>query len=118
MSKYSFNKASRLLSKDDFFYLSKGAKKILTPKLIFFYKPGLTNSNRVGLAFSRKVGNAVVRNVFKRIVREEFRLKVIPNQSAIYDVLVIGRHRKGSEVSKQEIRQSFSLFVKQLFIDL
>ena len=71
----SFTKEQRLLNSKDFDYLRRGAERISTPFLRFYFKKSAFDSSRsrLGLSVSRKSGNAVQRNLIKRKLRDNFR---------------------------------------------
>ncbi len=98
----SFDKEYRLLKPKDFQYLKRGASKIDTPFLRFYFKNSQNKDlghARLGLSISKKSGNAVHRNFIKRRVREVFRTNFL--RSTSLDILVIASPRlkglKGNE---------------------
>ena len=99
---FSFSKEYRLLKPRDFQYLRRGASRIDTPFLRFYFKKSLDidlGHARLGLSISKKAGNAVHRNFIKRRCREVFRSSFLRNSSL--EVLVIASPRlkklKGNE---------------------
>ena len=99
---FSFNKEFRLLKPKDFQYLRRGASRLDTPFLRFYFKKSQDKNlghARLGLSISKKSGNAVHRNFIKRRVREVFRTSFL--RSSSLDILVIASPRlkklKGNE---------------------
>lgn len=99
---FSFNKEFRLLKPKDFQYLRRGASRVDTPFLRFYFKKSKDKNlghARLGLSISKKSGNAVHRNFIKRRVREVFRTSFL--RSSSLDILVIASPRlkklKGNE---------------------
>jgi ribonuclease P protein component len=91
---FSFGKEFRLLKPKDFQYLKKGASRIDTPFLRFYFKSSQIRDlahARLGLSISKKSGNAVRRNLIKRRVREVFRTEFF--RSSSLDILVIASPR-------------------------
>ncbi len=90
----SFDKEYRLLKPKDFQYLKKGASRVDTPFLRFYFKNSQNKElghARLGLSISKKSGNAVHRNFIKRRVREVFRTSFL--RSSSLDILVIASPR-------------------------
>ena len=99
---FSFSKEYRLLKPRDFQYLRRGASRIDTPFLRFYFKKSQNmelGHARLGLSISKKAGNAVHRNFIKRRCREVFRSSFL--RTSPLEVLVIASPRlkklKGSE---------------------
>lgn len=90
----SFNKEYRLLKPKDFQYLKRGASRLDTPFLRFYFKKSQNKElghARLGLSISKKAGNAVHRNFIKRSVREFFRTNALRSHNL--DILVIASPR-------------------------
>lgn len=109
----SFAKEYRLLKPKDFQYLKRGASRLDTPFLRFYFKKSQNKElghSRLGLSISKKSGKAVHRNFIKRRVREFFRTS--PLRRAELDILVIASPRlkplKGHEF-KQAINNSLAM---------
>lgn len=104
----SFDKASRLLSTEDFSYLRKNSKIITDRWLRIYYKPSRINSetSRIGFSVTKKVGKANKRNLCKRIIREFFRIS--PYRHGGKDIMVVVSNRlfKQSEDPKKDLNLS------------
>lgn len=113
----SFTKEHRLLKPKDFQYLKRGASRLDTPFLRFYFKKSQNTElghARLGLSISKKSGKAVHRNFIKRRVREFFRTSSL--RSTDLDILVIASPRlkplKGIEF-KNAVNHSLSIAVNK-----
>ncbi len=114
MSNFSFSKASRLITKDDFLRMRRNSRKIVTNSLIFFFKENELGFARIGFAISKKIGKANVRNTYKRVVREQFRYDLTLRKRSL-DILVVGkRSNLEKEKLKVELKFSYNQFIKRL----
>lgn len=114
---FSFDKEFRLLTPKDFQYLKKGASRVDTPFLRFYFKKSKNKDlghARLGLSISKKSGKAVHRNFIKRRVREVFRTSFL--RSSSLDILVIASPRlkplKGREF-KDAVNLSLSKAIQK-----
>ncbi len=113
----SFSKEYRLLKPRDFQYLKRGASRVDTPFLRFYFKKSQNKDlghARLGLSISKKSGKAVHRNFIKRRAREVFRTSFL--RSTSLDILVIASPRlkvlKGEEF-KNAVNLSLSKALKK-----
>ncbi len=103
----SFTKEQRLLKPKDFDYLKRGAERISTPFLRFYFKESAigSDSSRLGLSISRKSGNAVQRNLIKRKLRSYFRTSEWRSEGL--DLLIIASPRlKGMSKDRDSVRSA------------
>lgn len=95
---HCFSKSKRLLSKSEYDFVFKQAKKLVTSKFIFLYCENVVEHARLGMAISKKVvAKAHDRNRIKRMLRETFRIKELPN----VDIVILAR--KGVANSDKQI---------------
>ena len=113
MNSCSFNKESRLLTKDDFSNLKSHSCRTKSKLLISYSK---LNSNfefsRLGLAISKKAGNAVVRNSVKRVIRELFRISEIRTLGV--DILFVATPNLLKKTSKESLKSVIKLSFIQI----
>ena len=104
----TFDKASRLLSTEDFAYLRKNSNVITDRWLRIYYKPSRTNSeiSRIGFSVTKKVGKANKRNICKRVIREFFRTSSYRKTGQDFMVVVSNRLYKSSKQPKEDLLHS------------
>jgi ribonuclease P protein component len=89
---HCFNKSQRLLKKNEFDFVFKQAKKMVTSELVLLFRTNTVGHARLGLALAKRIiPKAHDRNRVKRMVRESFRTRQLPP----IDVVVLAR--KGVE---------------------
>lgn len=85
-----FDKTRRLLEKEDYDYVFKRARRLVTAEFTVFFCSNSVNQARLGLALSKKmIAKAHDRNRLKRLLREAFRTACLP----AIDVIFLARPR-------------------------
>ncbi|WP_315117040.1 ribonuclease P protein component [uncultured Clostridium sp.] len=77
--------------------------------VLYTYRNGKNNFNRLGVSVSKKVGKSVIRNRTRRLIKETYRL----NSSRVkqgYDLVVIARTNAKDKNYKQIENSLINLF--------
>lgn len=106
LGRHSFQKADRLLKREEYLSLLKNGNKIHNRHFILLCKKSNLDRSRIGITVSRKVGCAVQRNRIKRLAREFFRL----NRHALsgfWDINIIAK-KSAADLANKEVCASLA----------